>query len=151
LNISRYLNSFKTALESSENKQQFFNANLAQLKEALESMYGNYDFQVDSTLLTKMLADASKFTSDQSVTVIESLSKRNKSAQNFVKETLHKTQLKNQQFVFDQLLSSADKFLKYSDDLMRFQEALQNQQLALKPEHDRREGVLNKLMGDYVA
>jgi len=53
--------------------------------------------------------------------------------------------------VFNNLLQSPNAVLNYSDELMQFQGDLQTQISAIKPESDRREGVLNKLMGDYVA
>jgi len=166
LNVSRHLNSFKTALTNSENKTEFFNANLPGLKEILSGIYDSYNFSADSAIFIRMLSDASKLSSKQSVTAVtkrfngaNSISSSNKKAneaasksiQNFAKKSLSNSKLKNQDNVFNNLLKSPSTLLKYTDELMQFQSELQAQALALAPEQDRREGVLNKLMGDYVA
>ena len=147
LNIARQLNAFKLAVENSANKEETFLANLPRLKSTLSSIYESYNFSVDSAIFTKMLTDASKFSNNQSVTAV---SKRSDLI-GFAKKSLSASKLKDQDFVLNKLLLSPKSLLGYSDNLLSFQDDLQTQQLALKPEIDRREGVLNQLMGDYVA
>jgi len=147
LNVSRHINSFKTGLNNSKNKNDFFKANLPRLKASLTGIYESYNFSTDSTIFTKMLIDASKFTSNQPVTAVT----KRADLVSFAKESLMNSKLKDQDYVFNNLLQSPNAVLNYSDDLMQFQADLQTQILAIKPESDRREGVLNKLMGDYVA
>ena len=147
LNIARQLNAFKLAVENSANKEETFLANLPRLKSTLSSIYESYNFSVDSAIFTKMLTDASKLSNNQSVTAV---SKRSDLI-GFAKKSLSASKLKDQDFVLNKLLLSPKSLLGYSDNLLSFQDDLQTQQLALKPEIDRREGVLNQLMGDYVA
>src|SRR5690606_22465379 len=132
--------------------------------ETLSGIYDSYNFSADSAIFIRMLSDASKLSNKQSVTAVtkrfnsaNSISSSNKKAneaasksiQNFAKKSLSNSKLKNQDYVFNNLLKSPSTLLKYTDELMQFQSELQAQALALAPEQDRREGVLNKLMGDY--
>ncbi|TCK85097.1 S46 family peptidase [Albibacterium bauzanense] len=147
LNVARQINAFKLALGNSANKEEMFQSNLPRLKSILNSLYESYNFSTDSAIFTKMLLDASKFSDNQSVTAVNKRS----DLVNFAKKSLSASKLKDQEFVFNKLLLSPKSLLSYSDNLLSFQNDLQTQQAALKPELDRREGVLNQLMGDYVA
>jgi len=148
LNVARQLNAFKLALANSANQEETFLANLPRFKNTLNSLYESYNFGVDSAIFTKMLTDASGFSTNQTVTAVN---KRESDLAGFAKAALSSSKLNDQDFVLNTLLLSPESLLSYSDDLLTFQEDLQAQQLALKPEMDRREGVLNRLMGDYVA
>jgi hypothetical protein len=147
LNVARQLNAFKLVVENSANKEETFQSNLPRLKGILNSLYESYNFSADSAIFTKMLLDASQFSSNQSVTAVDKRS----DLVNFAKRSLSASKLKDQEFVVNKILSSPKSLLGYSDNLLNFQEDLQTQLVALKPEMDRREGVLNQLMGDYVA
>lgn len=147
LNVARQLNTFKLAVENSADKEEMFQSNLPRLKSILNSLYESYNFSADSAIFTKMLIDASKFSDIQSVTAVDKRS----DIINFAKKSLSSSKLKDQEFVLNKILLSSKSLLGYSDNLLSFQEDLQTQQLALKPELDRREGILNQLMGDYVA
>lgn len=147
LNVARQINAFKLALENSANKEEMFQSNLPRLKSILNSIYESYNFSADSAIFTKMLIDASKFPDIQSVTAVNKRS----DLVNFAKKSLSASKLKDQEFVLNNLLLSPKSLLSYSDNLLSFQNDLQTQQVILKPELDRREGVLNQLMGDYVA
>lgn len=147
LNVARQLNAFKLVVENSANKEEVFQSNLPRLKSILNSLYESYNFSADSAIFTKMLLDASKFSNVQSVTAVDKRS----DLVNFAKKSLSASKLKDQGFVLNKLLLSPKSLLSYSDNLLKFQDDLQAQLVALKPETDRREGVLNQLMGDYVA
>src|SRR5690606_10712836 len=147
LNVARQLNAFKLAVESSDNKEETFQRNLPRLTDILNSLYESYNFSADSAIFTKMLLDASKFSNNQPVTAV---GKRSDLIA-FANASLSESKLKDKDFVFTKLLRSPKSLSDYSDNLLLFQKDLETQQLALKPEMDRREGVLNQLMGDYVA
>lgn len=147
LNVARQLNAFKLAVENSADQEETFQTNLPRLTDILNSLYESYNFSADSAIFTKMLLDASKFSDNQSVTAVEKRS----DLIGFANTSLSESKLKDKDFVFSKLLLSPESLIDYSDNLLLFQENLQTQQLALKPEMDRREGVLNQLMGDYVA
>jgi hypothetical protein len=156
LGVSRNINTFKTALDAQpENqKEAFFNQNKPRLKSFLAGIYEAYDIDADRKIFRKMLSDASTFPADQPVNAVDKLT--NKSADNekviedFVTNTFKNSNLSDTSYVYNTLLKSLKSFSSYSDDLLSFEKDIAAQIAALKPEKDRREGVLNKLMGDYV-
>src|SRR5690606_27171377 len=147
LNVARYLNSFKASLITATNKAEAFKANLPKLKSALNSIYDSYRFEVDTAIFSRMLRDASEITADQPIEAMQMVS----DPASFATTTLETSKLKDRDFVFNELLKSPETFLAYSDDLLSFQQAINQQLVELRPEAERREGVLNQLMGDYVA
>lgn len=147
LNIARYLNSFKASLVATTNKSQAFEANLPKLKSALSSIYDSYRFEVDTAIFSRMLRDASEIATDQPIEAMKMVS----DPASFAVNTLETSKLKDRDYVFNELLKSPETLLTYSDDLLDFQQAINQQLVELTPEAERREGVLNQLMGDYVA
>lgn len=147
LNVSRQLNAFKAGMDQSSDKAAFFQQNLPRLKQILVSIYGSYHFTADSIILNKMLADGFALPATQSITALEVI----ENPTEFANVSLAKTRLRDQDYVMNELLKSPESLTKFPDPLLAFQLQLQAQIDALRPEQDRREGVLNKLMGDYVA
>ncbi|MFB5946902.1 S46 family peptidase [Albibacterium profundi] len=147
LNAARYINSFKASLIASTNKPKAFKANLPNLKSALERIYDSYYFDVDSAIFGHMLVDGAEIASDQPIAAMKMVS----NPLQFVNTSLSSSKLKDRDFVFNELLESPEALLGYSDELMVFQQAINQQLIELRPEAERQEGVLNKLMGDYVA
>lgn len=147
LNAAGYLNSFKAALANTNDKGAFFKANLPRIKESLENIYDSYHFSVDSAIFRRMLTDAANLPESQKIGAID----KDSDVDLLLNDLLETTKLKDKEFVFNSVLKSPSTLLAYSDKLLQFQSKIQMQQLALKPEMDRRDGVLNKLMGDYVA
>ena len=156
LGVSRNINTFKTALDAQpENqKEAFFTQNKPRLKSFLAGIYEAYDIDADRKIFKRMLSDASAFSADQPVNAVNKIT--NKSAdsekviEDFVNATFKNSKLTDTTYVYNTLLSSTKTFSNYSDDLLVFEKGIAAQIAALKPEKDRREGVLNKLMGDYV-
>src|SRR3546814_1014758 len=101
-----------------------FQSNLPRLKSILHSLYESYNFSADSTIFTKMLIDASKFSDIQSVTAVNKRS----DLVHFAKKSLSASKLKDQEFVFNKLLLSPTSLLSYSANLLSFQNDLQAQQ-----------------------
>lgn len=147
MNVARQLNSFKSSLTGSKNKSKAFEANLPKLINTLNSIYDSYRFEVDSAIFSRMLNDASEITTDQPIAAMNGVS----DPTTFAVNTLSTSKLKDRDFVFNELLKSPESLLSYSDDLLTFQQAINQQLVELLPEAKRREGVLNQLMGDYVA
>jgi len=156
LNVSRNINNFKTALndQPSAQKQTFFNQNISRLKQALEDNYEAYEQDVDRKIFNRMLNDASAFSPNQkvdAVTKVTSKGNNNKTTiEQYIKETLEISRLKDQEYVFGTLLKSVSSLSAYNDGLLLFERDISKQLTELKPEKDRREGLLNRLMGDYV-
>ncbi|MBB5440377.1 hypothetical protein HDC92_004078 [Pedobacter sp. AK017] len=155
LGVSKNINIFKADLEAQPANQQeaFFKQNLPRLKEFLSGNYASYDIEADKNIFKKMLTDAAALPSDQQVNALSILnltSDSEKEISRFIDKTFNISKLKDSAYVFHTLLASPGSLTAYSDPLLVFEKAIARQIAELKSEKDRREGILNKLMGDYV-
>lgn len=154
LNVARNINYFKSALQAqpADRKQEFFEQNAPKLQQFLKGIYEAYDLNTDRTIFKKMLTDAASFGDNERLTAIDKLNKPlNEAAITaYAEETFRKSKLSDESFVWNNLLKSAKNLKEYDDGLLAFERDISSQIAALKPEKDRREGLLNKLMGDYV-
>lgn len=147
LAVSGQINAFKSAMSQDSNPNLFYTNNLEKLKNNLESLYGRYRKNVDIEILDRMVNDASKLPDNQRVHAVDSRKGIKELAQTMINES----KLSDQDYVFNTLLKSSERILNYNDELMKFQSDIQSQASSIQPERSRRDGVLNKLMGDYVA
>lgn len=156
LNVAKNINIFKNELNKQPNAQKeiFFNNNIAKLKQILNTIYEAYDIDVDRRIFKKMLTDASAFTTNQKVSAVDKITGRttnNEAGINeYINDTFGLTKLKDQEYVYNTLLKSVKNLSGYNDALLNFENDIAKQITELKPEKDRRDGLLNKLMGDYV-
>lgn len=156
LNVAKHINSFKTELDRipAAQKEDFYAKNIDRLKQSLATIYASYDIDVDRKILKKMMTDAASLTSNQKVTSIEKIISRGTNNEvminNFINDTYELTRLKDQNYVLNTLLKSRKSISDYNDGLLLLETDIAKQITELKPEKDRRDGVLNKLMGDYV-
>ncbi|MBB2144784.1 S46 family peptidase [Pedobacter sp. LMG 31464] len=156
LNVSKQLNTFKTELESqpAAQKEVYFNANIDKLKQALNTVYDAFDIDVDRRIFKKMLADASSFSSNQRVNAVDKITSKgsnsNAMIDDYINDAFGLSKLKDKNYVLNNILKSSKSLSDYNDGLLLFEKDITKQIAELKPEKDRRDGVLNKLMGDYV-
>ncbi len=156
LNIAKQLNTFRTELESqpSAQKEVYFNNNIEKLKQALTVTYDAYDIDVDRRILKKMMSDAAQFSANQRISSVDKVigrgSNNDAMITDFIGDTFGLSKLKDKNYVFGTLLKSGKSISDYNDGLLLFEKDIAKQIAELKPEKDRRDGVLNKLMGDYV-
>ncbi|WP_199118878.1 S46 family peptidase [Pedobacter sp. ASV28] len=156
LNVAKNINLFKNELnkQPAAQKESYFAANIAKLKQTLDNIYAAYDLDVDRRIFKKMMSDAVSFTPNQRVTAVDKITARsnnNETAINeYINDTFGLTKLKDQAYVFNNLLKSGKSIGDYNDGLLLFENDIARQITELKPEKDRRDGLLNKLMGDYV-
>lgn len=154
LQVSRILNSFKNALQRQEPgiRQRLFENSIDKLKADLDRIYVSYNREVDISILAKMLYDASRFEGANQVRTISALGiSQQQQALDLVTGSINDSKLTDKAYVMNTLLASAASFLAYSDSFMQFQGVLAHEiATEIKPEQDRREGLLNQLMGDYV-
>lgn len=157
LNVAKQLNTFKSAMESqsASQKEAFFNNNIGQLKQILTTIYDGYDIDVDRRIFKKMALDAAALGSNQRVTAIDKIINRGANSEaminDFINDTFGLSKLKDQNYVLNTLLKSSKNLGDYNDVLLLFEADISKQVNILKPEKDRREGLLNKLMGNYVT
>lgn len=155
LQVSRQLNDFKQGLSNiadAAQRKATFEANQTRLRQALRNMYNTFQVSVDQSILGRMLADASKFTGKDEISAVSNLYIQNEEeAFELAKQLIGNSKLADIDYVNNELLSDVDKFLAYEDDLMRFQKFLHQEFVQFREVQVRRDGVLNRLMGDYVA
>lgn len=156
LNVAKQINSFKASLESKPNDQKdaYFNANIEALKLTVNGIYDSFDIDVDRKILKKMMTDATRLSSNQRVSAVDKITSKGSSSEammnDFINETFSLSKLKDQNYILSTVLKSAKSVIDYNDGLLLFEKDIAKQISELKPEKDRRDGVLNKLMGDYV-
>ncbi|WP_461791724.1 S46 family peptidase [Pedobacter sp.] len=156
LNVAKNINSFKAALnqQPAAQKQLFFDNNIARLKQSLNNIYEAYDVDVDRKILKRMMMDAVAFTPSQRVAAIDKITSRGSNNEamvdDYINDAYGLTKLKDQNYVLNTLLKSSKSISDYNDGLLLFENDIARQIAELKPEKDRRDGILNKLMGDYV-
>lgn len=156
LSASRIINNFKNDIQSqpAAQKQQYFDQNIGKIKQSLASVYASYDADADKTILTRMLNDATGFTSIQTVDAVAKIAGKgnNKKAAvaNYVTSTMSATKLKDESYILNTVLKSPKSLATYQDPLLAFEQQIAQQIATLQPEKSRRDGLLNKLMGDYV-
>ncbi len=156
VNVARQINSFKAAVESrpSTQREEFFKINVARVKQQISAIYGAYDLEVDKIILKKMMSDATRFPANQRISAIDKIAGRGTNSESTLQDYIHDTyaisRLKDTSFVSQVLLKSVKSLSDYNDGLLLFEREIDRLVTELKPEKDRREGVLNKLMGDYV-
>ncbi|MGJ1415536.1 S46 family peptidase [Sphingobacterium multivorum] len=154
LKVARDLNVLKTNLakeKSSQMAKQLFDLNIEKLKTALKETYESYNKQADQRIFSRMLEDAIAFQGKNQLASIQKLQFNTATAQEFATEIIQNSKLGDQNYMLNTVLANADALQKFDDKLLDFQSKLNNDIVDFAAEKKRREGVLNKLMGDYVA
>ena len=156
LGVARNINNFKIALDAqpSDQKQSFFDKNLSKLKAALASNYASYDVDVDRRILTRMMSDAAAFKLNERVKAIDKITSKGSDGKSlikvFISDAFELSKLKEESYVMNNLLKSPKSISDYNDGILMLESDISKQIAELKPEKDRRDGLVNKLMGDYV-
>lgn len=154
LKVARDLNMLKNALakeKSPHAAKQLFDLNIETLKKSIKETYESYNKQADQRIFTKMLQDAAAFQGKNQLASIQQLQLNDETAQTFATEMIKGTKLGDQHYMLNTILADAGSLQKFEDKLMSFQNDLNNDISLFAAEQKRREGILNKLMGDYVA
>lgn len=155
LQVARQINAFQSRLNSlgSESAQQeFYQTNMEQLKTVLGRIYGSYNSYADAHIFGKMLSDARSLTGSNRIPSVEALALTDEAqAVQYAESIIRNSKLSDFSTLEKDVLGSVHSLVTYQDELLAFQQALAADIAAFAPEQERREGVLNQLMGDYVA
>lgn len=155
LQVARQLHAFRSRLNSlgSESAQrEFYEANIEALKTVLGRIYGSYNSYADAHIFGKMLSDARTFTGSNRIPAVVALGLADEAqAFQYAENLIRSSKLNDFSTLEKEVLGSAQSIMTYQDELLAFQQALAADIAAFAPEQERREGVLNQLMGDYVA
>jgi len=155
LGIARTVNNLKALVASvpPARRQAFFTDSADVFKLRIKKIYESYDPDADRVIFSEMLRNAYELPRNQRITAVDKQALKGFSSKEqidkFVNTVLQYTKLRDQDFVLNNLLKSADVLTGYNDSFLLFEGEIRKQVAALKQEKDRREGILNKLMGDY--
>src|SRR5690606_40405894 len=72
-------------------------------------------------------------------------------AGDYIVTVLDKSKLNSKEALYDTILKDIQSLKNYSDDLLITSKELDSEREIFNAEQKRREGMLNRLMGDYVA
>lgn len=155
LRVAYTLNDFKTAILKQNGlkaQEEVFALNIAQLKEYLGNIYGSFDLTVDKNIGRRMFEDAYQLEGANQLNYITGKNFTSKQeAGDYITAVLDKSKLNNKETVFNTILKDIQSLKNYNDDLLVVQKELDAERETFDAEQKRREGVLNRLMGDYVA
>jgi hypothetical protein len=135
-------------------RENFYKENYPKLEQVLTNIFASYDINADKNILTQMLLDASNLSPNQRVTAVDKRVQKGFNKQDQIEKSVSSlfqyTRLKDPAYVLGTLIKSRRAIVDYNDHLLTFEKEISTQIAALKPEKDRREGLVNKLMGDYI-
>lgn len=153
--IANIVNQFKEATKKQATvaqQNEFFKANIARVKQELDDVYESYNITADKNIAAHMFAQAYDLKDKHTVQTIANKSfKSADAASAYISSSIENSALNNKEKLYSNVLNNAGALLKYDDELLKSQQALNNEHTPFKKELQRREGILNKLMGDYVA
>ncbi|NGF56095.1 S46 family peptidase [Parapedobacter sp. SGR-10] len=155
IHIARLLNSFKDALAKYPAKQQrskIFTLNIAKVKEQLEKIYESYHAEADKNIAKHQFALAYQFKDQNTVSTIQRKNFSNvEAAQAYIEKAIDQSRINDKNKLFSEVLNDAESLVAYQDELLTLQKQFAEEIEPFSTELIRREGVLNKLMADYVA
>lgn len=153
--IASLINDFKDILDKqsgTSSKQQFFDSNITRFKQQLDGIYESYNSQADQNIAEHMFAQAYVF---KDKNVINAIASKNftdaESAGLYIKTAIRESKLSHKEDLYERVLKSVGSLSAYKDELLSFQQKVEKEMEPFRQEQKRREGVLNRLMGDYVA
>lgn len=155
MRVANTINAFKEAVQKqngSKAQEEFFQLNLAQVKDFLDGIYDSFNLQVDKNIGTRMFEDAYSFQGENKLTYFDSnkFTTKQEAALQLV-TALESSKLNDKEQVFEWILKDVQSLKNYTDNLLSIQKDIDKELLIFEDEQKRREGVLNRLMGDYVA
>ncbi|MFD1770990.1 S46 family peptidase [Sphingobacterium suaedae] len=155
LKIANAINSFKSAILKQNGlraQEEVFALNIEQVKKHLDAIYGSYNLTVDKQIGQRMIEDAYQFKGSNRMQYFEKKNFPTKQdASDYFVTALDKSKLNNKDLLYSTVLKDIASLKNYSDELLTIQQELDAELTAFNEEQKRREGVLNRLMGDYVA
>ncbi|SUJ28336.1 V8-like Glu-specific endopeptidase [Sphingobacterium spiritivorum] len=155
LQVARDINDFKAEMskyKSTADQQKFFELNIAKVKQTIAGYYESYNMQVDETIAARMFTDAYQLNGSNAIQTVQNLKFSNQEqAGKYAIQLIKESKLNKEATLNKDILANAKSLLTYSDNLLIFQKSLDQELTTFGKEQQRRDGQLNKLMGDYVA
>src|SRR5690606_11100916 len=148
--INGYQNSFANYPASQHN--ELFNINLGKIKEQLDALYENYNVVVDKYIAKHQFTWGYGLSGVNSIETIQNKKFSNsEAAENYIADLIDQSPLHAKERLYNEVLKDAATFLSFNDPLLALQKEFNEELVVFSQELTRREGILNKLMADYVA
>ncbi len=155
LQIASLVNSFKANVanqSNSEKQQKFFELNLPRVRQQLEGIYESYHSEVDQQIAAHHFAQGISLDNQNTIQTLKNRKITSaEQAQSMAKSLISQSKINYKQALFSEVFKDAKSLLAYQDDLTTLQIEFEKELAPFREEQKRREGVLNRLMGDYVA
>ncbi|SMG30763.1 S46 family peptidase [Sphingobacterium psychroaquaticum] len=155
LRVANTINGFKNVVFKQNGlkaQEEVFNLNIEQVKRQLDGFYESYNAQVDQAIAQRMFQDAYQLQDENRIAYFTKKGFFNKEdAGNYVIDALQKSKLNSKESLYNTVLKDFTSLKSYNDELLSIQSTLGEEMDTFNTEQKRREGVLNRLMGDYVA
>lgn len=155
LQIASLVNDFKDMLAKqagNSSKQQFFENNIVRFKQQLDGIYESYNNIADQNIAGHMFGQAYLFKDKNRIVAIADKSFVNQEqASQYIENAIVQSKVSNKETLYTQVLKDMNSLSAYKDELLAFQQKIEKEMEPFRQEQKRREGVLNRLMGDYVA
>ncbi len=155
LRVAYTIRDFKEAILKQNGlkaQEEVFALNINQLREYLDNIYGSYNLTVDKNIGRRMFENAYQL---DEVNKLNYFGKKNfaskTEAGDYLVSVLEKSKLNNKELLYQTILKDIQSLKNYNDDLLVMLDELDNERETFNAEQKRREGNLNRLMGDYVA
>ncbi|MFZ4861959.1 S46 family peptidase [Sphingobacterium sp. Mn56C] len=155
LQLANTIYDFKEALAkqpSEKAKKAFFDGNIDRLKKSLSDVFESFNLQADKNIAAHMFAQAQSF---ENKNVIQTIVNKNftsvQQAEDYITGLIANSKVVNQELLLQEVLKDPASLLAYNDGLLGLAAAFSQEFAPFRAELKRREGVLNRLMGDYVA
>lgn len=152
--IVSYFQSFQDALAqqtSPKAQQALYDQNIANFSKRIPELFEAYHLGVDQQIAAHLFAEGAKMHGANSLKFLQktALAKGDTTGA-WIAKLLGSSKLNNEAS-FRQIIASPASILGYKDDVLTLHRDLAKEYAQFTAEQKRREGALNKLMGDYVA
>lgn len=155
LRVASAINSFKNAIlkqNGTDAQKEIFALNIEEVKRHLDGIYGSYNLAVDKAIGERMFGDAYDFTGANRIDFFGNRAFSSKEdAIAYLLTALEKSKLGDKEVLYNTILKDIQSLKNYTDDLLSIQKGLDAELSSFNEEQRRREGILNRLMADYIA
>ncbi|MCO4291316.1 S46 family peptidase [Solitalea sp. MAHUQ-68] len=155
LGVANVLNTFKRQINAAPDKTAFYQQNKDRVKKAIDGIYESYVYESDKKIFKRMMLDGFKLPQHQKVDAVQRLLLMDVGIETSADQAVSRvltTSLKEVDFTAKLLNGSTEaELMAFDEPIMGFVKDINTQQATLDPIKQKREGTLNKLMGDYVT
>ncbi|SMO45017.1 S46 family peptidase [Solitalea koreensis] len=154
LSVANIIATFKKQVNAAPDKESYYQSNKERFQQAVKSAYETFVFDTDKRIFKRMMLDGFKLPKNQQVNAVSKLIIPDADIEicgDQAAARILTTKLIDPKFTAQLLNSSSQQLLAYEEPITVFVVQLNEQIAQLDPIKQKREGTLNKLMGDYVA